>query len=350
MAENSRTVAEAGALLASPGMQDIRRIAIVGYERAELLDIACPSDVFDAANRLGATPAYDVRLVTLDGGPVRCSSGLTLAAHDRLDRVAGPLDTIIVSGGLGHQDAAEDGRLLHGIRQLAKRSRRVASVCTGATVLAASGLLRGKRATTHWRWAHRLAADHPDVRVDAEPLYVRDGAVYTSAGVTSALDLTLAFVEEDYGPSIAREISRYLITYLQRPASQAQMSMFVEGPPPEHRLVRDLISGIGTRLSDDLSTPALAARAGVSVRQLTRLFADQLGVSPRRYVTEVRTEAAAQLLASTDLPLAAVAQRCGFGSASTLRKAFQDRYAATPSDYRRRHRADPRPVARPDAG
>lgn len=316
----------------------MRRIAIAGYDNATLLDIACLMDVFDSANRLGVTPRYDVRLATLDGRPVHCSSGVTLAAQDRLDRMRGPLDTLLVAGGFGHENAAADVRLITHLRRLAGDARRVASVCTGATVLAATGLLHGRRATSHWDWTTWLADRYPAVTVDPAPLFVKDGHVYTSAGVTSALDLALALIEEDHGPSIARTIARYLVVYLQRPGNQAQVSMFLTANPPEHRVVRELTVHIRTRLTDDLATPALAARAGLSERQMSRLFATHTGMSPSRYVRAARTEAAAQLLSSSDLPLSAVARRCGFGSTATLRQAFLARYDTSPSAYRRAHR------------
>lgn len=312
-----------------------RSFVIVGFADAELLDIACPSDVLDAANRGNAQPSYELRLASLDGKPIRCGSGFTMVAQARLDRLEGPLDTLLVAGGIGHEAAARDTRLVTHVRRLAARSRRVASVCTGATVLAAAGLLDGRRATTHWKHADWLARRFPAVTVDPAPLYVRDGNVYTSAGVTSGLDLTLALVEEDHGPSLAREIARGLVTYLQRPGNQAQVSMFLAAPPPEHRVVADLAAHISGRLDADLSTPALAERAGISVRQLTRLFSEHLGRTPGKHVRAVRTEAASQLLATTDLPLAAVARRCGFGSTETLRQAFLEHYNTPPSAYRR---------------
>lgn len=220
------------------------------------------------------------------------------------------------------------------VRRLAEVSRRVASVCTGATILAAAGLLRGRRATTHWRYTDRLAARDPEVIVDPSPIYIRDGNVSTAAGVTSALDLTLAFVEEDHGPELARSVARGLVTYLQRPGNQAQMSMFVAAPPPGHGLVRHVVDHVTGNLDGDLSTATLAAAAAVSERHLTRLFLEHLGQTPGRFVRQARTEAAANLLASTTLPIAAVASRCGFGSAETLRQAFVARYGIPPSRYR----------------
>lgn len=313
----------------------MRRVVLVAYDNAQLLDISCTSDVFDGANRLEVAPGYEVTLATVDGRAVRCAGGLTLAAHARLDQVRGPVDTMLVTGGFGHEDAADDTRLTAHVRRLAADARRVASVCTGATVLAAAGLLRGRRATTHWGWAARLAARHPDVTVDPAPLFVRDGNVYTSAGVTSALDLSLALVEEDHGSSVARDIARYLVVYLQRPGNQAQMSMFLTSPPPDHEPLRDLVSHIRAHPADDLGTEALAARAGMSARHLTRLFTTHVGASPSRYVRTVRVEAAARLLSTSDLPLASVARRCGFGSAHTLRQAFVAHYDTSPSTYRR---------------
>ncbi len=210
----------------------------------------------------------------------------------------------------------------------------MASVCTGAGVLAAAGLLDGRRATTHWRYARRLADQHPEVTIDSAPIYIRDGNVYTAAGVTSALDLTLSFIEEDHGPELARQVARDLVVYLQRPGNQAQMSLFTASPAPRDELVRGLVEHIAAHPNADLSTKALAARARVTPRHLARLFADHLGQAPGRYVRLARTEAAAQLLASTALPMAAVAARCGFGSAEALRQAFSGRYGIPPSRYR----------------
>jgi transcriptional regulator GlxA family with amidase domain len=314
-----------------------RRVVIIGYPDAALLDIACTTDVFDAANRLGGKPAYEIRLASVDGRPIRCGSGLTLAAHLRLDQVEGGLDTMVVAGGDGHEAAAADVLLLTHVRRLADTSRRVASVCTGATVLAAGGLLNGRRATTHWRYAALLARNYPAVTVDPVPLFIKHGNVYTSAGVTSALDLTLALVEEDHGPTLAREAARSLVTYLQRPGNQAQVSMYLAAPPPEHRVVRDLTAYIGEHLDADLTTITLAEHAGISARQLSRLFDAHIDTTPSRYVRSTRAVAAAQLLSTTELPLAAIARRCGFGSTETLRQAFLDHFDTPPSAYRRVH-------------
>ncbi|MFE9469149.1 GlxA family transcriptional regulator [Streptomyces virginiae] len=312
-----------------------RLMVVVGYEAAELLDIACVTTPLGMANGIGTpTVPYRVRLAGPGGSPLVCGTGLTLGADEALERLVGPLDTLIVSGGVGFERAAADSRLVAHVRRLAKESRRVASVCTGAAVLAAAGLLDGRRATTHWRYARALADENPQVTFDPAPIYVRDGNVYTAAGVTSALDLTLAFIEEDHGPDLARQVARDLVVYLQRPGSQAQMSLFTSAPVPRDEVTRGIVEHIAAHPGADLSTKALAARAGVTPRHLTRLFTHHLGQAPARYVRLARAEVAAQLLASTALPLEAVADRCGFGSAEAMRQAFTRRFGISPSRYR----------------
>ncbi|MEU9917636.1 DJ-1/PfpI family protein [Streptomyces sp. NPDC051001] len=312
-----------------------RRVLIVAYHDAQILDIACPAGALDIANRCGAQPPYAIELGTLGRRAARSSAGILLAAGQSLEAVVGRLDTLMVVGGIGCEDAAADERLLGQVRRLAAHSRRVASVCTGAYLLAAAGLLDHRRVTTHWGWADRLADRHPTVAVDAGPLYIRDGNIYTSAGVTSALDLTLALIEDDHGPTLARTVARELVTHLHRPADQAQISMFLAAPPPEDRLVRDLVGHIGGHLAEDLSPAALAARAGISPRHLTRLFTAHLGTTPARAVRAARTEAAAHLVRSSALSMAAIARRCGFGSAETLRQALLDHYGVTGDRLRR---------------
>lgn len=313
---------------------DERPVVIVGYENAELLEIACVSSSLDAANRVGATPPYAVRVATPGGHPITCHSGLTLQSHISLERLTGPLDTIVVAGGFGSGRASANPRIVGHVRRLAAQSRRVASVCTGMGVLAAAGLLDGKRATTHWGYADLLAARHPTVKVDPGPIYIRDGKVSTAAGVTSALDLTLAFVEEDHGAELARLVARALVTYLQRPGTQAQMSMFVAAPPAGHGLVRQVVDRVHRELDRDLTTATLATGVGVSERHLSRLFSEHLGQTPGRFVRQARIEAATQLLVSTALPMTRVADRCGFGSTEALRQAFISRYGISPARYR----------------
>ncbi|MEW9527316.1 GlxA family transcriptional regulator [Microbispora sp. NPDC049125] len=311
-----------------------RRVAVIGYFAAELLDIACVTSSLESANWLGASPPYRVRLAAPGGHPITCGSGLVLHPQEALERLTGPLDTLIVSGGIGYEEAADNRLIVGHVRRLARESRRVASVCTGSSILAAAGLLDGRRATTHWRWAGELAARHPAVTVDPGPIFIQDGNVFTAAGVTSALDLTLAFIEDDNGADLARQVARDLVTYLQRPGNQAQMSVFTAAPPIPDGLVKRVADHITGNPGADLATATLAEAAGVSERHLTRLFLKHLGCTPGRFVRRARVEAAAHLLTSTSLPLAAVAARCGFGTAETLRQAFVDRYGVPPSRYR----------------
>ncbi len=311
-----------------------RNFVVVGYDAAEILDIACVVATLEHANLYGAAPVYRVRLVTPGARPIGYNPTVTLQAGEKLERVTGPIDTLLVSGGVGSQDAAANKVVLAHIRRLARESRRVASVCTGTWILAAAGLLDGRRVTTHWFWADQIAERHPRINVDPGPIFIRDGDVYTSAGVTSALDLTLALIEEDHGPDLARTVARQLVTYLQRPGNQAQMSMFTAAPPPSDGLVKRIADHIAAHLDADLTVATLAAEAGVSSRHLTRLFLRHLGQTPGRFIRQARTEAAAHLLTSTSLPLPTVAARCGFGTAEALRQAFADRYGVSPTHYR----------------
>lgn len=311
-----------------------RTVVVVAYDGIELLDVSCVTSTLHLANMIGAVPPYRVTLATTAGPVVRSDSGLQLVADRVVEDVAGPVDTVVVSGGSGHEEAAGDRHLITHLRRLAAPARRVASVCTGATLLAAAGLLDGRRATTHWRHARSLARSYPRVTVDADPIFIRDGRVATSGGVTAALDLTLAFVEEDHGADLARRVALGLVTYMQRPGNQAQMTLFTTARRADDATVRAVVEHAAAHPDDDLGTDAMARRAGVSTRQLTRLFVAELGEPPATVVRRIRVEAAAQLLRTTDLPLSAVAHRCGLTSAESLRQAFVARYDITPSRFR----------------
>jgi len=320
------------------GTMHERRVIVVGYDGIELVDVASVTSCLDMANRLGATPAYDVRFATLSGGAVRCDSGLELPGQLALRDVHRELDTLVVSGGLGHAAAAADRGLLAEVQRLARRSVRVASVCTGASVLAAAGLLDGRRATTHWNYAAELSAAYPAVRFDPAPIFVRDDRVWTSGGVTASLDLTLAFVEADHGAELARWVAMGMVTYLQRPGNQAQMSMFVRARRPEHAVVRRVLDHVTANPGADLSAARLAAVAGVSERHLTRLLVAHAGQTPARLVRQLRLEAVATALVTTDQPVALIAKSTGFRSAETLRQAFSAWFGISPTRYRTAHR------------
>lgn len=309
-------------------------MVVVGYADAELLDIACVTSTFGMANRIAGRRLYAVELVTPGGRAIGCDGDMALRASGSLQRTTGAIDTLVISGGDGYESAAASPVVVGHVRRLALTSRRIASVCTGATVLAATGLLDGQRATTHWAYAEQLARQYPAVTVDPTPIYIRKGKVATSGGVTSALDLTLAFIAEDHGAAAARDVARGLVTYLQRPGNQAQVSMFVATAPPDHQLVREAVEFVSTQVGTVVDVRSLAERFGVSERQLTRLFQEHLGITPGRFVRRARTEAAARLLAATSLPVATVARECGFGTAEALRQAFTQHYGISPSRYR----------------
>ncbi|MEV0698909.1 GlxA family transcriptional regulator [Saccharopolyspora sp. NPDC050389] len=311
-----------------------RRVVVVAYPDVELLDVACPGDAFASAGRFGAEPGYRVELVTAGARPVRSSCGITLTPDRALEHVGPDVDTLIVAGGYGHFAACEDAAVVEQVRRIARNSRRVVSICTGVSVLAAAGLLDGRRVATHWAHAARIAAAYPAVTIDSAPLYIKDGRFYTSAGVTSGLDLSLSLIAEDHGPSLAREVARTLVTYLHRPGNQAQISMYLSAGVPGDAAVLDLANYVTGNLNADLSLAALAERVGMSERHVRRLFARHLDTTPAQFVRAARTEAVAQLLGSTGLPLDAIARRCGFKSTETLRQAFRDRYGVNPSQYR----------------
>lgn len=320
----------------------VHQVVIVGYDGCELVDVACVSSVLSLANRLGASPAYATTLTCVTGGDIACDSGLVLKAQAPLGAIQSA-DTVLVSGGLGHTRAATERALLTQVRRMARGARRVGSVCTGATVLAAAGLLDGRRVTTHWFYADELARSYPAVQVDASPVFIRDGHVVTSGGVTASLDLTIALVEEDHGAELARRVALGMVTYLQRPGNQAQMSVFVTTPHPDDAVVRQTLDAVTTDPAGRHDTSELAARVGVSPRHLHRLFLEHTGQTPGAAVRRVRLEAAARLIASTELPLALVATRCGFGSAETLRQAFVARYGIAPRAFRASQRSLDRP-------
>jgi transcriptional regulator GlxA family with amidase domain len=315
-------------------MGERRRVLIVGYPAAELLDIACVMTALQLANVGHGSELYRPRLASPGGVPIHTGTGLTLDVDVTLEKARGPLDTLVVSGGIGYVDAMDDPRLVAHVRRLGRVSRRVASVCTGAGVLAATGMLDGRRVATHWDHVDFLRRRFPAVRFDPDPIFISEDGVCTSAGVTSALDLTLSFIEADAGPALARDVARQLVTYLQRPGNQAQMSMFTTPPAARHSLVQEALDHVASNLRGDLSTPTLARRAAVSERHLTRLFQSEVGLTPGRFVRRARVEAAAQLLVGSALSISSIASRCGFGTAEALRQAFVAAYGVSPSRYR----------------
>lgn len=328
-----------------------RQIAIVAYQGVQSLDVTGPLEVFAGAHELIAAEArhergYEVSILSRDGDPLRTSSGLTIAPHAGLSDAPADIDTLIVAGGHGCMEAAGDSALIEWIAQVAATARRTVSVCTGAFLLARAGLLDGRRATTHWAAAAELARLHPAVRVDPEPIFVCDGPIWTSAGVTAGMDLALALVEEDLDRELALRIARHLVLFLRRPGNQSQFSATLAAQQPTREPLRDAQRHVVENVAGELSVEALAARVHMSPRHFARAFRAETGVTPARYVEQVRLEAARRLLEETPEPIAAVAARCGFGTPETMRRVFLRAFEVGPAEYRRRFHA---PVAHPSA-
>ncbi|MFZ4516754.1 MAG: GlxA family transcriptional regulator [Microthrixaceae bacterium] len=317
--------------------EDERRVVLLCVDRLHLLDLGGPAEVFRAANLLGARPPYRNLVVTPDGGPVRADSGVQVGADASLTEVlAGtdPIDLFLVIGGIGIEAALGDDRLRSAVRELAGRARRIGSVCTGALLLADAGLLDGRRATTHWADTDRLAERHPEVTVEADHIYVRDGEVWTSAGVTTGIDLALALVEEDHGSDLAHAVAGWLVVFTRRPGGQSQFSAQLSARPARRGELRDLQRWLPDHLAEDLGVPALAARAGMSERTFARAFRAETGTTPAVYVESMRLEAARRLLETTDLTVAAVARETGFRSPERLHRAVRRHLGTTPDRYR----------------
>jgi transcriptional regulator GlxA family with amidase domain len=314
-----------------------RRVVILAFDGIQSLDLIGPAEVFAAAGRL-SSPGYAVEVVTPAGGPVALSNGLALTASAPAAEAAGRIDTLLVAGGDGARAAASDPVVGAWVREAAGRSRRVASVCTGAFVLAAAGLLDGRRATTHWAWCDALAQSHPAIDVEADPIFVRDGKYATSAGVTAGMDLTLALVEEDLGRDVALEVARWLVLFLKRPGGQSQFSAGLAGQMADREPLRDLQAWLPDHLGEDLSVAALAARAFMSPRNFARAFRRETGSTPAAYVEALRVERARSMLEEGSAGLDTIAAACGFGTVETLRRAFHRRVRVGPAAYRSRFR------------
>jgi len=308
------------------------------------LDVVGPLEIFGTATHVLAErrpddpPPYALEVVAPAGGELRSSSGLRLVADDAFGHDDGPIDTLMVSGGVALPPPEQTKEVARWLRDIAPRARRVVGICTGAFFLAEAGLLDGRRATTHWGACRNLGAQFPSVRVDPEPIFVKDGNVYTSAGVTAGMDLTLALVEEDLGRDVALAVARRLVMFLIRPANQAQFSATLAGQASDRPRVREIQHWIVDHVRGDLSVEALARRAAMSSRQFTRVFTEEVGMTPARYVERVRVDAARRALEQSALGLEEVAARCGFGSADVMRRAFTRLLEVTPAEYQRRVR------------
>lgn len=328
--------------------REARRVAIVTFERGQLLDIAGPLQTFATACELvagrgdAADPRripYDLAVVSAAGGPVRTTSGLVVETLPLAALGRRPVDTVIVAGGGGVHAACGDRRLVSWLVRTAAAARRVCSVCTGAFLLAEAGLLAGRRAVTHWEFCSRLQARYPDVRVEADPIYVHDGRIWTSAGITAGIDLALALVEDDLGRDVALKVARHLVMFLKRPGGQAQFSEPLKAQAAAadtDRPFAALHAWMSENLSHDLSVERLAARAGMSPRHFARVYAAEHGTTPAKAVEVLRVEAARRALEDTSTPVKRIAAACGFGDEERMRRSFVRRLGLSPLDYRRR--------------
>jgi len=316
-------------------------VVIVIYPGVQSLDLTGPLEVFAAAQRLieherPADPGYAITVASAAGEPLRSSSGLTITPDCALAEVGEDLDTLIVAGGAGRSVLREEDAILAWLRERSPSTRRTASVCTGAFLLAGAGLLDGRRASTHWAHAAALQRRYPRVLVEADPIYLRDGPIWTSAGVTAGMDLALAMVEEDVDRELALAIARHLVLFLRRPGNQSQFSATLMAQQPAREPLREIQRLILEDIAGEHSVEALAARAHMSPRHLARTFRAETGVTPARYVERVRLEAARRRLEESGEPVGAVALACGFGTAETMRRVFLRVLDVGPAEYRRR--------------
>jgi transcriptional regulator GlxA family with amidase domain len=313
----------------------MRTVVLVTFPGATLLDVVGPAEVFHTANELARSPEYELVVASSQGGPVRSMSGLVIGTAP-VGAVEGPVDTLMTTGGVGVREALRDAHLVSAVRRLAATSRRVTSVCTGTFLLAEAGLLAGRKVTTHWGRAAELAERYPSLDIDADRIFVRDGDVWTSAGVTAGIDLALALVEDDHGAALAREVARWLVVFVQRPGGQGQFSAHLAVVPARRADVKAALDLIAADPSGDLTVAALARRVGVSERHLARLFRSETGTTVADHVEAVRVEAARRLLEDGAEGVGAVARHCGFRTVETFHRAFKRRTGITPGEHRAR--------------
>lgn len=315
-----------------------RSILLLAFPDVQLLDVSGPLQVFASANELalqrGFLEPYALQVVSMEGGLVTSTAGLPLQT-DSIRSVISPIDTLIVPGGRGVSAAAEDVHLTRWTRRQAGHSRRVASVCSGAFLLAEAGLLDGRRVVTHWASCGELAKRYPKLRVETDPIFLRDGNIWTSAGVTTGIDLALALVEQDLGRSVALDVARELVVFLKRPGGQSQFSVVLSAQKADDRF-GELHTWVVTHLASDLSVPALARRLNMSERTFMRHYKAETGKTPARVIEQIRVEAAQRLLVETAWSVKRISTRCGFGSEEGMRRSFVRLLRIAPQAYRER--------------
>lgn len=329
------------------------RVVIVALPPVIALDVTGPLDVFSMANSLmaerGKAPPYELRLASPRGEPIASTSGMRMFADCAVLDETVTADTLLVAGGPGARQAVGDAVLMDGLRSLCGRARRVGSICTGAFALAGTGLLDHKRATTHWAHFDEFANLFPSIELDRDALFVDVESCHTSAGISAGIDYALALIESDLGRSMALDVARNLVVFLKRPGGQAQFSaqLAVQSSAVEADRFDELNRWIENNLDKELSVELLAERVAMSPRNFARRFVEKMRMAPAKYVELLRVDAARRMLTDTDLPLARVAQRCGFGSAETMRQAFHRHIRSAPGDFRARFQStrSPDPAA-----
>jgi transcriptional regulator GlxA family with amidase domain len=316
-----------------------RPVVALAWEGCQVLDVTGPAEVFSVAAAMTDGEAYSVRIASLDGADVVSSSGVRIGVETSIADVDGPIDTLLVPGGFTWPDAMQEVQLIAGLSAGAARSRRVMAVCAGAFIAGAAGLLDGRRVTTHWQFVDDLEQHFPSAAVERGPIFVGDGSVFTSAGGTASIDLALALVEADHGPALAREVAQFLVVFMQRPGGHDQLSVRLGTQPDVRPPVRALLDDIAEDPAGDHRLASLSERSGFSERHLSRVFAREVGMTPARYVEQVRIEAARAMLERSDAPLEVIARRSGLNSPETLRRHFTRTVGVTPHVYRQRFRA-----------
>ena len=313
----------------------MHEVGILLYDGVQGLDAVGPFEALHAASLASAEPVYSVRMLSLDGAPVRSETGILLGADAAIEDCPS-LDTLIVPGGATARALPPDGRLVGEIARLAVSAERVVSICTGAYLVAAAGLASRKRVATHWKFARDLEERYPDVEVDADRLYVQDGPLFSSAGILAGIDLTLALVEADLGEMVATAVARELVIYLRRTGGQAQFSEPLKGRGRLTERLALLSDTVRENLDADLSVEQLAARMGLSARHLRRVLKRDAGASPAQFVESIRLDVAREILGVGDADIKQIAATVGYGGSDQFRRAFRKRYGLSPGVYRER--------------
>lgn len=319
-----------------------RTVGIIAFPGVEIIDIVGPMEVFTFANTRLLTdgiisdPVYEVKVLSKGDGPVTTLSGLQILPSDRYAGFCRELDTLIIPGGIDPESLADDTELMSWIRECSENVRRITSVCNGAFVLAEAGLLDGRRATTHWNYSDRFRKRYPRVKLEHDRIFIQDGPVWSSGGITSGIDLALAMVEDDWGHKLALAIARFMVVFLKRQGGQSQYSEYLKTDAASRHDIRELQAWIIENVQKELCVGMLAEQASMSARNFARVFRAETGVTPAKYIEIVRVDLARHYLESTRFNINTVAQKTGFNDPETLRKTFVRHIGITPMDYRAR--------------